>query len=271
MKPTRKTLFYAGAFALFLVLATLVFIPSQEATAIEPVKQDLQDCLECHEQAGELWETSPHREGNISCVVCHKLADVEGTHPDTAKYTVESEETTCLVCHAEVAGHNVAGQLAISQHGQVGLNCISCHEQHSQGLKLAVGSRTVCENCHKDETKVMLESTHFAAGLSCVNCHMGEDKNHTLIVAVETCDECHNDLHEAKRMRDAGLDIPVMDSPDAMLDVTPVPAVESEAVEPVKGGVSLPSWTFVFAGMIFGGIIAWALVGKDPGKPSNGE
>lgn len=272
MKLTRKTFFYAGIFALFLVLAALVFIPSQEATAFEPVKQNLQDCLDCHKQAGELWETSPHREGNVSCVVCHKLADSTGEHPEFVKFTVESEETTCLVCHAEVAGHNVAGQVAISQHGQVGLTCISCHEQHSQGLKLAVGSRTVCENCHKDETKVMLESTHFAAGLSCVNCHMGEDKNHTLVVAVATCDECHKDLHEAKRMLDAGLEVEVMERPDAMVEITPEPAGETEPVEePDKGGVTLPSWTFIFAGMIFGGVITWALVGKDPGKPSNGE
>lgn len=272
MKQTRKTLFFASTCALFMMLAALVFIPSREATAGVPVKQDLQDCLDCHEQAAELWETSSHREGNVSCVVCHKLADSTGEHPDFAKFTVESEETTCLVCHAEVTGDNIAGQLAISQHGQVGLTCVSCHEQHSQGLKLAVGSRTVCENCHKDETRIMLESTHFAAGLSCVNCHMGEDKDHTLIVAVETCDECHNDLHEAKRMRDAGMEIEVMDKPRAMLEVTPDPIEETEVVtEPVKGGVSLPSWTYLLAGMIFGGVIAWAVVGKDPGKPSNGE
>lgn len=271
MNQTQRTLLYTGILALLVVLAALVFIPSQEAAAIEPVKQELRDCLDCHDQAATLWETSKHRQGNVSCVVCHKLADSAGTHPDTAKFTVESEETTCLVCHAEVTGENIAGQLAISQHGQVGLTCVSCHEQHSQGLKLAVGSRTVCENCHKSETKIMLESTHFAAGLSCVNCHMGDDRNHTLIVAVETCDECHTDLHEAKRMLDAGLEVKAMDRPEAMVEVTPEPAVEPEqATGTTSGGVSMPPWTLVFAGMLIGGVIAWALIGKDPGKPSNG-
>lgn len=256
----------------FLVLlAALAFLPSHEVSATEPFKQDLKECLDCHDQAAKLWEDSRHREASVNCLVCHKLADTSGEHPDNAKYTVENEETTCLVCHAEVAGENIAGQLAISEHGQVGLTCISCHEQHSQGLKLSDGSRTVCENCHKSEMKNMLESTHFAAGLGCVNCHMGTDKNHTLIVAVETCDECHKDLHEAKRMLDAGLEIEAMDTPDAMVEITPEPVETEQPVEGEGGGVKMPPWTLVFGGMLIGGVIVWALAGKDPGKPSNGE
>ncbi len=272
MKQMKKMFLYIGALTLFVALVALVFLPTHKASATEYGKQDLQDCLECHDQAGQLWESSHHRDANVSCVVCHKLADSTGEHPDFAKYTVESQETTCLVCHAEVAGQNIAGQLAISKHGDVGLTCISCHEQHSQGLKLSEGSRTVCENCHKSDTKDMLDSTHFAAGLSCVNCHMGEDKNHTLVVAVATCDECHDDLHQAKRMIDAGLEIEVMDQPEAMAEIISEPVVAEPVVEePVTGGVNMPSWTLVFAGMLIGGIIAWALVGKDPGKPSNDE
>lgn len=272
MKPTKSTFFLVGALALFVTLTALVFIPSQNVSAVEPAKQNPNECLECHDLAYNLWEHSKHREGNVSCVVCHKLSDSTGEHPDFAKYTVESEDTTCLVCHAEVTGENIAGQLAISQHGQVGLTCISCHEQHSQGLKLATGSQIVCENCHKDEMKVTLESTHFAVGLSCVNCHMGEDKNHTLIVAVATCDECHKNLHEAKRMLDAGLEIKVLDKPDAMIEITPEPVVVSESpVEPAQGGVTLPNWVYVMGGFLFGGVVAWALVGKEPGKPSPTE
>ncbi len=272
MKPINPFLFFAGTFAVIFLLAALLLIPSQNVSAVEIVQQEQNECLKCHTQAGSLWEDSSHRESNVSCVVCHKLANTEGKHPESAKYTVETEESTCLVCHADVAGENIAGEVAISRHGQVGLTCISCHEQHSQGLKLAPGSRIVCENCHKDEMRTMLESTHFAAGLSCVNCHMGEDKNHTLVVSVTTCDVCHTNLHEAKRMLDAGLDIQVMDDPEAMVEITPPPDGQVDPNPPPDtGGVSLPSWIFLLTGMLIGGIVAWAVLGREPGKPSTGE
>lgn len=272
MRPINSLLFFAGTLTVVILLVALLLIPSQNVSAVEMVKQDPNECLKCHDQAGTLWGNSSHRESNVSCVVCHKLANTEGKHPESAKYTVETEESTCLVCHADVAGENIAGEVAISRHGQVGLTCISCHEQHSQGLKLAPGSRIVCENCHKDEMRTMLESTHFAAGLSCVNCHMGEDKNHTLVVSVTTCDECHTNLHEAKRMLDAGLEIKVMDNPEAMVEVTPAPEIQiTPETKANAGGISLPSWIFVLAGALIGGIIAWAIFGKEPGTPSNGK
>lgn len=270
MKKIQKTILLFAALALVAAFVVLVFSPSKNVSATPEHRQrELKDCLVCHDQAAKLWDRSHHKTGNVSCIVCHKLAQSGGDHPDNAKYTVESEETTCLVCHADVLGENIAGQLALSQHGKVGLTCISCHEQHSQGLKLSDGSRTVCENCHKKEMKVMLESTHFEAGLSCVNCHMGEDKNHTLVVAVQTCDECHTDLHEASRMIDAGLEVKAVTTPAAMAEITPAPT--EETVAPVSGGIHMPPWTLVFAGMLIGGVITWALAGKDPGKPSENE
>ncbi len=270
MKQTQIKIVFLAVIALFAAFVILVVSPAEQALATTAEFQSPRECAECHSQANGLWEESRHRESNVSCVVCHKLDQTGGEHPETAKYTVESEETTCLVCHAEVAGEDIAGQIQISKHGQVGLTCISCHEQHSQGLKLAQGSRTVCENCHKKEMEAMLTSTHFAAGLSCVNCHMGEDKNHTLIVAVQTCDECHTNLHEANSLLNAGISIRVMDKPEAMVEITPTehPPQEEETA-PVSGGVNMPPWTLVFAGIIIGAVLSWALVGKDPGKPSD--
>ena len=105
---------------------------------------------------------------------------------------------------------------------------------------------------------------------TCVNCHMGEERNHSLIVAVHTCDECHTDLHQARRMLDAGLAIPVMAEPAAMAEVVKEPEVkEEEIIMPEEGGVKMPDWTLIFSGMLIGGVLAWALVGKDPGQPSD--
>lgn len=269
MKQNQKIFACIATFVLVATFVVLMFMPSGKVSATIKEKQELKDCLVCHDQAAHLWEDSRHQEGNVSCIVCHKLANTGGEHPDNAKYTVETEETTCLVCHIDVSGADVAGQEALSKHGRVGLTCISCHEQHSQGLKLSDGSRIVCENCHKKEMKVMLESTHYKVGLSCINCHMGNTKSHTMTVALETCGQCHANPHDANVMLAAGLEIKVMATPAAMVQITPEPAEEIAA--PVSGGIYMPPWTLVFAGILIGGVVAWALVGKDPGTPSDHE
>jgi predicted CXXCH cytochrome family protein len=269
MKPTQSMFFFAGALAFFVTLAALLFIPSQYVSAVEPASQNPNECLECHDLAYNLWEHSPHREANVSCTVCHKLADTSGEHPDTAKFTIESEDNTCLVCHTNVADQDIAGQMAISAHGEIGLDCVSCHEQHSQGVKLAEGSTTVCENCHKDEMETTLESTHFVAGLTCENCHMGRENNHTMTVSVASCEECHDNLHEAKLIRDAGLEIRVPVNLDAPIEPPTEPEeIIEETPEPIRGGVTLPNWVYVLGGFVFGGVIVWAVVGKEPGNPA---
>jgi len=271
MKQIQKTIFLLAALALVAVFSVLVFTPSQEVSATAGNKQTgVEKCLACHTQEAKLWEGSRHNTGNVNCIVCHKLAISGGAHPAEAKYTVESEETTCLVCHLDVTDKDIADQMTSSRHGKVGLSCISCHEQHAQGLKLSAGSKIVCDNCHKKEMETMLSSTHNAAGLNCINCHMGENNNHTMVSAVETCDQCHSNLHEAKSMLDAGLKIQVIALPNEMVASnagTPQPTKKvDEATITEGGGIKMPQWTLVFAGMLIGGIISWALVGRDPGE-----
>lgn len=253
----------------FLMLSASLFIllvaaPTQHAAAAEKQQDIVETCKGCHPQAATPWSTSKHFTGNVNCLVCHKLGQGEGVHPQV-KYTVEAEESTCLVCHTEVFGENIAGQMKLSQHGKVGLKCITCHEPHSQGPVLAPGSKIVCENCHKDQMKGSLKSTHTAAGLNCINCHMGTAKSHTLVVAGETCAGCHTDIHEANRIVTAGIKIVPVATP---MDVVAKAVEPDEAVAaPVEGGIHLPPWTLVFTGLLIGGILSWALFGKDPGSP----
>jgi hypothetical protein len=266
LKQTHKTVFvFLSLLVMSLVFSVLVLAPTQNVTAAGKPQEGIETCRNCHPQAFTPWSTSKHSAGNVNCLVCHKLGQEGGTHPQV-KYTVESEETTCGVCHTEVAGMDIAGQVKLSKHGKIGLKCISCHEPHSQGPNLAPGSKVVCENCHKKEMESTLKSTHLAAGLSCVNCHMGPEKNHTEDVAGKTCAGCHTDIHYANRLVSAGMEIRSLATPAAVFEKLAPPA--EPVAQPKPGGINLPSWLLVVAGLLIGGIGTWALVGKDPGKPN---
>jgi hypothetical protein len=94
---------------------------------------------------------------------------------------------------------------------------------------------------------------------------MGPQHSHTLIVAGETCASCHTDIHEANRLVSAGVAIRAAATP---ADVVVAAAEPTEPpVVPVQGGIHLPSWTLVVAGLFIGGIGTWALIGRDPGAP----
>lgn len=266
LKPIYRKLFVFWFMLVVVVLVgLLVAAPTRQAAAAGAPQQDAETCQTCHSKVSEPWSASKHNGANVNCLVCHKLGQGEGAHPQV-KYTVENEATTCDVCHTEVAGNDIASQVKMSQHGQVGLKCISCHEPHSQGPKLAPGSKIVCENCHKKDMEATLKSTHAAAGLSCVNCHMGPEKSHTEDVAGKTCAGCHSDIHEANRIVSAGMEVRLAATPAAVFEQS-VPPTEAP-VQAQTGGVNLPSWTLLLAGLLIGGIGTWALIGKDPGQPN---
>jgi hypothetical protein len=258
-----KLLLAISLVAFVAAFSILVAAPTQNAAASDNYQDVAESCKGCHSQAATVWMTSKHSAGNVNCLVCHKLGQGAGTHPQV-KYTVEDESTTCLVCHTNVTGTNVAGEMKLSQHGKFGLKCITCHEPHSQGPVLSPGSKIVCENCHKQQMEGSLKSTHTAAGLNCINCHMGPEKSHTLKVAGETCAGCHTDIHEASRIVSSGMQVQPAATP---MDVVEKAAEPEEApVQPVSGGVHLPAWVLVVAGLLVGGIGSWAIFGKDPGK-----
>jgi len=260
---TKKIVISLAILFVTIFLLTIA-LPATPAVAAEP-SQDTDGCVECHAVAYAPWSQSKHGVGNVSCLVCHKLSEGTGVHPDI-KYTVEGEDVTCMVCHTNVAGMDVAGQVQASKHGEVGLACITCHEPHSQGPVLASGSAIVCDNCHKNEMKAAEKSTHHAAGLNCINCHMGEERSHTLKVGGETCGSCHNDIHSANRILTSGIKIEAITTPMVNPSKTANPIEENE-VEVANAGINLPSWILVVAGIIVGAITTWVLFGKEPGQP----
>jgi hypothetical protein len=252
-------------FLMILAFGVLAVAPTQNVSAAESKDDISETCKGCHSQATTPWSISKHSTAKVNCLVCHKLGQGEGVHPQL-KYTVEGEDTTCLTCHTEVAGADIAGQMKLSPHGKVGLKCITCHEPHSQGPVLSPGSKIVCENCHKSQMEGALKSTHTAAGLNCINCHMGPERSHTLIVAGSTCSNCHTDIHEANRIVSSGMLVKALATPIAEGEVNP--ALTEQPASQATGGVQLPIWTLILAGLLIGGIGSWVLFGKDPGTPT---
>jgi predicted CXXCH cytochrome family protein len=189
-------------------------------------------------------------------------------------YSVESQALTCDTCHS-----NKSKEWVSSRHGEIALGCATCHEPHSQQQKVLKDNQLICANCHKAQFESAHESTHLAAGVNCENCHLGKDSGHTFKATIKSCESCHSDIHEANQLIVAGVKIePVVTQvAEASAEGTAEPVVATEvpaaAEEPVKeqpkeGGINLPSWLLLLAGLLIGGIGAWAVFGREPGTPN---
>jgi predicted CXXCH cytochrome family protein len=263
--------------AIFIaIFSILTLSPSRDVKATAPA-QSADTCKECHKDHYDLWKISKHGSVPIDCESCHRLAGGEGAHPVELTYSVESQALTCDTCHADKSREWVS-----SRHGDINLGCATCHEPHSQQQKVQKDNQIICANCHKAQFEAAHDSTHGAAGLSCESCHLGEDSGHTFKATIASCESCHSDIHEAGQLIAAGAVVePVVVAP-ASADAeqsTPEPSkTETEnkprsEEEPLvknsgEGGVKLPSWLLLLAGLLIGGIGAWAVFGREPGTPN---
>ncbi len=151
-------------------------------------------CLECH-ATGYDTETGTYFEEGVGCESCHgPLA--EG-HPDNPM-PVTPDATLCATCHK-----TTTDEWRASKHGQVGLDCQTCHDPHSQTPR-ANSINELCSSCHKDTSSSFTHGTHSEAGLQCSDCHMARAQpasftgglfatGHTFAVGSEACISCHRD------------------------------------------------------------------------------
>lgn len=266
-----------GFFA--LLLGFMAFLPHAEVQALHVDAQFTDDCSKCHKQAVNLLAESKHAGVPLSCDNCHTLVPgAEGEqHPDLF-YATESEESTCGTCHLDVYT-----QWTESQHGSLSMTCASCHESHSLQQKLTEDNKLICESCHKEQVAGGHDSTHTAAGATCATCHLGNESGHRFNATLATCSSCHEDLHEANQLVVSGFEFePISaegseeaasteESAEVEEPTTPASEAEESASEPARGGVNLPAWLLLFAGLIVGGGVVWVVIGKDPGTPTDDE
>lgn len=167
----------ATAYAIPALLTALVTIALLlVATSAQPVFAQVDEpnetCISCHSEEGDAWESSAHGSvpaesidmlGGASCVDCHGPY-VKG-HPAEGTVRLSVDSTLCQACHAETYD-----QWEHTQHAGEGVQCISCHTPHSQGLRLT--DQVLCSSCHRDNLTDSLHTAHVDGDVNCTNCHM---------------------------------------------------------------------------------------------------
>lgn len=156
------------------------------------------ECFACH-ATGYNSATGQIVLAGVSCEACHGAYRVE--HPETRMMIVASEEL-CGTCH-----YSTLAEWQTSRHGQVGIDCVACHEVHTQKTREAVVTNALCAGCHVQGTQDETHAVHLAADVHCVDCHLsapGADDagsavsghavtGHSFTVVVSTCTDCHTE------------------------------------------------------------------------------
>ena len=242
--PHRAPILLAVGFpvALFAAIGGLAAradpLPQLPAGSGVPVQQGgdyagPDTCGVCHEEIHTVWTDSRHANAfsspifqqnwaeigsEFTCLTCHTT----GYDPTTNQFAFEG--VTCEACHGPFQeGHPVEpmpiradaelcatchtttkNEWDASKHGQVGIQCQSCHNPHSQQPRAATITE-LCSNCHKERGETFTHGTHANAGLECSSCHMYTDPlsgppiqglvptGHTFAVGSQACIGCHQD------------------------------------------------------------------------------
>jgi nitrate/TMAO reductase-like tetraheme cytochrome c subunit len=171
-------------------------------------------CVSCHSDQLESLQHSLHveaiLEGNTQAAVC---TDCHGAHD--VRRVVEQRGLVagvCGDCHT-----STLTEFQVSAHSDIGpLGCGTCHDPHSQQMRIGGEPSETCVNCHKDVSDVWVHTTHLVpAGASetaanrtnvtCVDCHMYVPHipetatlnygliptGHTMLLDSQPCTACH--------------------------------------------------------------------------------
>lgn len=150
-----------------LVLACLLCLA---LAPIAAAQSDEEGCG-CHSAERETWEMSTHGqlmangEPVAACETCHG-AYTRG-HPEEDMIPLDTDSSVCIDCHEPIA-HN----WELTVHAEAGVQCIGCHQAHSQDLRL--DSKVLCESCHRDTLQDSLHTAHWLGDVACTNCHMAD-------------------------------------------------------------------------------------------------
>lgn len=213
MRIRSHTAFSAALRLLALTLLTAwLFAPlaalAQEAQDVPPGEEPpiTKPCSSCHSEETGAWRASPHAmpanpstfEPAASCESCH--GEYVRGHPDHAVIPLRVDSSMCKDCHEDTFA-----QWENSIHGAEDVQCISCHESHSQEMRLT--DDRLCASCHQESLDDSLHTAHWDTDATCTSCHMaGADEgaaraagsvpapDHDFItVSADSCLDCHRE------------------------------------------------------------------------------
>jgi hypothetical protein len=166
-------------------------------------------------------------------------------------------QDACLECHS-LPGQEVAfgrgetrsatldpDRWSRSAHGQGGLECSSCHTEHTEyphparpevsARSYTLAANAVCEGCHDEQAKKSADGVHHAlrqggneGAAVCTDCHdphagerltdpaTGKLRNEARVGVPRTCSRCHSAIdakyresaHGAALLGEGNLDVP---------------------------------------------------------------
>lgn len=150
-------------------------------------------CEQCHVDA--VFKNTPK-----DCAGCHAIGTRVGATPKPVNHVQTTDP--CDTCHTSPTSFLVANFKHISLRGAITGNCITCHNNQSQG----VVSKPVnhfptllpCESCHTNtSTFLSWRMDHTGLTSNCASCHSGQfpnvvSKPAAHIVTSGDCGACHN-------------------------------------------------------------------------------
>lgn len=140
-------------------------------------------CSSCHPQESDAWMTSPHaltsnpELGNApsaTCQDCH--GEYVKGHPDDGVMSLTVDSSACETCHEDTFAHWEG-----TVHATAGVQCISCHQSHSQTLRLT--DDQLCVSCHRESLDDSLHLAHWQTDATCTSCHMTVSYDATAMAA----------------------------------------------------------------------------------------
>jgi predicted CXXCH cytochrome family protein len=229
-------------------------------------------CTSCHDGYADELHLGAHAQaianGNTEAAVC---TDCHGAHHvQTADFRPEIMSGVCADCH-----ETTHEQWLVSDHADIGpLGCATCHDYHSQDLRIGETTTDLCLNCHEDnlpETFVHVTHVTEVQGsdypVECSDCHMVEGgntdsallvsteegiANHSMLLDATPCNTCHGDLIESGQWDEIlstriGMELPVVGEDQEAAELM-VEAAEHEAAATMSDG----NTRFALQGLMLG-------------------